>query len=440
MIFWLYLAGVFGISFTDFNLKHPLKGAVTYAVLPDFDIRSWFDGSFQQNFDKFVNDDIGFRPWLVRLRNQIAWSLFGKRYAAGVIKGKNNYLYELNYINAYNGVDFLGADTIRQRTLRIKQLSDKLEERGKTLLVCIAPGKGSFYPEFFPDNMPPKPTQETNYHYYLKMLKEHQVHVLDFNGWFLQMKNRSECILYPQYGIHWSYYGMILATDSLIKHVEQIRNIDMPNMVIGEIRKSQKLQPLDYDIARGLNLIFKLPTVPMCYPQFEWEDNTGKVQPQILAVSDSFYWSMEDIGIGTKSFSGGGFWFYNHEIYPTDSDKPLYTKTAGSKRIEIIDKTDVIILMATEATIPRFSWGFVETTLADLDSDKNIIDLEEDRILENEIESALKNEIESMIRDIKTDKKWMKDIQKKAQGKRISVDSMLVLDAMWLINEQKNNQ
>ena len=39
---------------------------------------------------------------------------------------------------------------------------------------------------------------------------------------------------------------------------------------------------------------------------------------------------------------------------------------------------------------------------------------------------------------MKTDKKWMEQIEKKAVLNKISVDSMIVLDAIWLIqNENK---
>ena len=35
--------------------------------------------------------------------------------------------------------------------IQLKMLQDSLGKIGKTFLVCLAPGKGSFYHEYFPD-------------------------------------------------------------------------------------------------------------------------------------------------------------------------------------------------------------------------------------------------------------------------------------------------
>jgi hypothetical protein len=40
---------------------------------------------------------------------------------------------------------------------------------------------------------------------------------------------------------------------------------------------------------------------------------------------------------------------------------------------------------------------------------------------------------------IKGDNKWMSEIEQKAQKRGISIDSMLTLDAFWVLEQQKNN-
>lgn len=51
--------------------------------------------------------------------------------------------------------------------------------------------------------------------------------------------------------------------------------------------------------------------------------------------------------------------------------------------------------------------------------------------------NADKTRLEDVINYIKTDKKWMKVIEKKAKEKEISIDSMLMLDAKWVIENDK---
>ena len=47
--------------------------------------------------------------------------------------------------------------------------------------------------------------------------------------------------------------------------------------------------------------------------------------------------------------------------------------------------------------------------------------------------------LKDLRRAIKGDNKWMSEIEQKAQKRGISIDSMLTLDAIWVIEQQKNN-
>ena len=417
-------------SFTRLNRVIPLKGDVQLTQKPELNVNRWLDGSFQGQFEKYVNDNIGFRPWFVRVRNQITYSLYGKLNAAYVIRGKEDYFYEINYIKAYNGTDFIGKDTITERAIQIKLLQDSLQKIDKTLIICIAPGKGSFYPEYFPDEYKMPHTNLTNYNLYKTAFDSLGVNCIDYNGWFKAMKDTSRYILYPKYGIHWSNYGMLLATDSLISFIENKRHIDMPDLKLTNFKLSKHLNNSDYDIADGLNLVFKLPTDPLCYPEILWEDTTNKVKPKVIVIADSFYWSMFGTEVWNKSFSPGGFWYYNKQIYPESFSQELLVENINHKKA--IDENDVFVIMANEANLPLFPWGAVENLQRPFEPGY-------ENSLEQKKADALneKLEIERNISIIKADEKWLKDIKEKAEKNGISVDSMLYLDAKWLIESKK---
>ncbi len=360
-LFFLLLCFLFIPLFqmiTDVKEVKPLKGDVELSLKPKFTFNNWFSGVYQDSSNSYFNENIGFRPWLVKLRNQILYTVFDIMNAKDVVRGKENYLYEINYIKAYNGDDFIGLDSIDFKVKQIKYLQDKLDSMGKTLIVYLAPGKGSFYPEYFPIEYTKPITNQTNYKQYSKSLKLNNVNTIDCNDWFLSIKDTCKCMLYPKYGIHWSYYGMVKAADSLIKYIEQKRNIRMPQIEITNIEKSTRIQPGDYDIADGLNLLFQLNSETMCYPKIKWVSDKGTTKPKVIVIGDSFYWSMYDMGICTNSFSLGGFWYYNNEIYPESHDKKLTVNQIDLNKKN--EETDVFILMVTEANLSKFSWGFVE--------------------------------------------------------------------------------
>ncbi|MBK8808147.1 MAG: hypothetical protein IPO21_16585 [Bacteroidales bacterium] len=334
----------------------PLNGAITTAQKQNFKINEWLNGSFQENRERYVNDNFGFRNFLVRLNNQISFNLFNKAKAAGVVIGKDFYLYEENYIKAYYGTDFIGNDSVTNRMQKLKCIQDTLNKLNKNLLLVFAARKGSFYPEFIPDSYKTE-KQITNNEVYLALAKQLQINHIDFNTYFVEQKFKSKYPLYPQYGIHWSHYGMCIAADSIIKHIEKLRGISMCNFVWNDYELSNYARETDYDVGNGLNLFYQLPTFEMAYPKLQFVCDSTKTKPSALVVSDSFYWGLYNFGFA-NAFSQNGFWYYNQQVYPETFSCEFKTNQVNLE--EQIAKYDVIIIMATEATMPKLGWGFIE--------------------------------------------------------------------------------
>jgi hypothetical protein len=65
----------------------PLKGDVSLPNNIDLTINTWISGEYQEKKEEYINDAFGFRSLFVRLNNQVAYSLFHKAKANGVIIG-----------------------------------------------------------------------------------------------------------------------------------------------------------------------------------------------------------------------------------------------------------------------------------------------------------------------------------------------------------------
>src|SRR5437016_3436145 len=65
-----------------------LKGGFKAACDSEFSIQSWLDGTYQQQKEKFVNDQTGFRADMIRLYNQIDFSFFDKCHSVWGVKGR----------------------------------------------------------------------------------------------------------------------------------------------------------------------------------------------------------------------------------------------------------------------------------------------------------------------------------------------------------------
>jgi hypothetical protein len=335
--------------------ERPLKGYIQEAEKPALNVKSWFSGEYQQKQEKYLNENFGFRSTFIRINNELAFALFNKANARGVIVGKNNYLYEENYIRAYYGRDYIGKDSISKRMSNLKLLTDTLTKLNKTLILVFAAGKGSFYPEYFPDEYRTI-RDTTNYEMHIRLAQAKHLNYIDFNSYFIRNKYTSEYPLYPQLGIHWSYYGQCLVADSILHYIEAVRNIDMADLYRDHVTLKNP-QKGDADIATGMNLIFNPHTFKMGYPQVHFESDSGKTKPSVLVIADSFYWGIFNLGFSTP-FSKSHFWFYNRQIFPDSYQSPLETSQVNLQ--EQIETHDIIIILATEATLPDFGWGFIE--------------------------------------------------------------------------------
>jgi len=426
---WL-LAGIFAVMLIpmiqeNLHLKkeHPLKGDIQLPENIEFDKEDWFSGYYQEEKEKYINTAFGFRNQFVKLNNQIAYSIFRKAKANGVIIGKETYLYEKSYIDAYTGTDFLGKDSIDHTIGRLKFISDTLSKLGKQLIVVFAAGKASFYPEYIPDKYLPV-RGPTNYSYMSEEAKKAGLNVIDFNKWFIDNKHRSKYPLYPQHGVHWSTYGTALAADSLLRKIEELRHIDVPEFAFDGV-SMEPPHDVDYDIADGMNLLFRFRSFDVAYPRMLPVKTEGKTRPKVLVISDSFYWGMYGLGIA-NCFENDHFWYYNRQVFPESSSKELLVENVDLG--EALAKHDVFVIMATEATLRKISWGFIENAelyYKGLASKK-----------EAPADMEYQNKVRDLVNYIRHDEKWFSDTKKRARERGVSLDSMLILEARWNIDHQ----
>ena len=341
---------------TQFSNGKELQGAVINAKQPTWNWDNWLDESYQDSMENYLNDSFGFRPDFVRLHNQIKYSLYAKANARGVILGKDWYMYEWNYIRAHYGLDFIGDSIIDSKVEKMKFIQDTLAKLDKTFLLVLAPGKGSYLPEYFPDTSVRK-RGVTNYDTYVKKLGQKQVNTIDFNKWFRNMKDTTSYPLYGKGGIHWSKFGEMLAADSLIASLEQLGSVELPELILDGLEVSSRNKDGDYDIGEGMNLIFQTPTIPMAYPQRHFEFPERNIHKG-LVVADSYYWGMFNFGFSQQVLGDGQFWFYNESVYPNSFETPI--TGAEIDLTQVVTENKFVIMVSTDANLYKFGFGFVD--------------------------------------------------------------------------------
>lgn len=401
--------------------EKPLGGVFVTVDNPNFNDSTWFSGDYQKQKELYLNENLGYRKTLIRLNNQIDFTLFNKNSAEKIVIGKENYLFENNYISATTGEDYIGDKNVNNKIQQAKKAQDILADNGIKLLYVFAPGKATFYKDKIPDKYFSKgqdPT--TNYSQFKAACDQNNINYIDFNSWFLNMKDTASYPLFPKAGIHWSYYGMYLCADSLIKKMETDLNKDLPELNLASLEVSTEQRYTEYDLGNMMNLLFPIETYDLAYPAYAYEQE-GKHRPNTLVIGDSFYWNMYYSGIPANVFNGLEFWYYNSKYYNDGTSTPK-REVRTLDYLEEIFKYEYIIILQTDGGLNNFGFGFFN------------------QLVTYSNEGSVPEGVINYIKTINSDPKWLESIKIKAQERGITLDEMILIDARYMYEQEKSMQ
>lgn len=437
-------------AFHIFSVPH-LYGASVYTDKPKFKIEDWISNYYQINYEKNLEENFGFRNDLVRLNNQLDYSIFRKSNSNEVVIGKKGYLFQQGYIDAYLGKKSLTEDGMQQQLNVLQQLSDSIEKHDTKLVVVLAPGKASFFPEYLP-SFDFKKTKN-NYEKILALKNNYTYDIVDLNAEFLNLKNKTQYPLYSQQGIHWTNYGAYLGMDKLIKHIEAKTKINLPDYHVAGFIEAIKPNT-DYDLGELLNVIYELPHYRTFQPKIV-NDSNIQVQPKlnVLFVGDSYFWNLEHTKLIQHVFANYNFWYYSKSIYPvsTTTPTPVLTLNIVSK----IHDYDYVIFVQTEQNYDHLGFDFAGDYLEQTASMKNYRDTLNYYFLNNsksKFSTSILNEsnaglladslvnfkydkIAEIIKTMYDKNEWLEQLKQKAKSENVSLERKVKDDALWIFEK-----
>ncbi len=338
----------------------PLNGFFEVAPNTKFTWQKWFDGSYQEEKDKYLNDNMSFGADLIWINCQIDYSLFYKLNTGWAVLGKDKCLLDWAYIAAYNGADFVGYDTLRDKMWKLKAIQDTLAKLGKTIVLVHAASKAFYYHDDIPGDMLPDRKRPTNFATCLRIGDSLGVNQLDFNTWFCRMKDTSKELLYPKQGLHWSYYGGLLASDSIVHYLEHMRHIKMLHPRWDNIVHTTKAKSPDDDLVEMLNLIYPFTTETFTYGNTVCDTDHTATRLSAIYIGDSFYWDLVDNDVFDCINSKWEFWYYFKERYTHSGSPRIAQPMENYDWVGALNNADYIVLLYTAPILDRLGSGFIE--------------------------------------------------------------------------------
>lgn len=388
---------------------------------PELSLKAFNSLEFQNKLEKYLKQEIAFADFFIKFSNQVRYTFFKSSNVNNVIIGKDNYLYTDNYVNSYLGRDSVPQDTISLVVKELAQVRDSLKTKGVDLIIMVAPGKGSYYPEYFPKYYSRLKPKTTNYEKYSKEFYRNNINYLDFNGWMISLKGKTPYRLFSNTSLHWGRYACYLAIDSLTSYLDKKYRINLPRIKYTSIKESTKMLGSDDDVEKLINVIQDIPDYPM--PNMEFKvDSTGNDKLRVLSIGDSYFFGLSDLGLNRSVFYDSEFWYYFDEVDKPNSKTGIkYVVEYDNEKAEI-EKKDVLLILMTEGTLSTSPTSFFR-------------ELYYLYCKKPDYNKEFKRYVRKYTLAINKNKAWLKDIKIKADKRGVSLDDAIESDAKYLAKE-----
>lgn len=172
-------------------------------------------------YNRYYEDHLPFRNQLITGYVGLTRALFHADLNDYVTFGKSGWMFYTNVndgdpIASYRGEDLLSMEQLRKITVELKQLKNRLKEKGVEFVLYIAPNKERVYSEYMPDKygQPADNYAVKQLFYFLTAHTDIQV-VYPFDALMQAKRDLDGVDLFHPTDTHWNEAGAYIGTKTL---------------------------------------------------------------------------------------------------------------------------------------------------------------------------------------------------------------------------------
>jgi hypothetical protein len=322
---------------------------------------AWFSGSFQNNFSIRHYRWMGLRPAMVRLRNQVDYSLYGEVYRS-IMVGKEGELFRRGSLKAMRGLNFKGQDHIEYHADHTAILQKHFADRNVRMLVVLTPSKLRCMPDYLPGYLLPSPNPN-NYDAFTEAFGRMGVDYLDLEQILTQKMQEQPLRVFPRTGTHWTDLGAFYGAKHILSEMEKRDGRNYRHMRAVQPEMSADMRDTDADAGDLLNLVWDLPVDTIAYPVIQMEAaSQDKYRPRVLVIADSFWWKIYNQNIHRDVFAPGSqYRYYNYEVFSDQWEDAKFINDFNLQKT--VEGVDWVILCVNEGNMHRYPFNFVDQVL-----------------------------------------------------------------------------
>ena len=332
-------------------------------------ISAWLGGEMQKGIASKVESGMRPRGVLVKAYNTANFLLFSKSER---IIGKNYDIFEKEYINAelmLNPADDFSREenitSLKTFVSELEEVNRLLKQHRKTLVVYIAPSKGSLDRENIPDK-------------YTAMANRDGVRCIDLFREEIR-KTDVPCLIcpdiageleYPAFyptGIHWSRTYEQLCSQRVIDMIREQSGTPYGRLLLTGVKAYPGPIWRETDVLQLANVFYD-PKMTCCEYETEWED-TEDYPPMLrmLLQGDSFALGLfKDLRDNTEDVQ---ICLVTNDYSAEDWDGRVTLMRNDWEKFDwqyYLDNTDVVVVEIAEPFVKNRTYGFVSNLLARL--------------------------------------------------------------------------
>jgi len=259
-----------------------------------------FSSEYPRNFEKYFNDNYGFRKTLISANSKISDKIFNESPDARVAVGKDGWFY---FDNCDALLDAVGKaeisdELVEKGAKHFYQNWKNLKAKNIEYLFVIAADKSTVYPEFLPDYM--KPQGPYRMDKFIAALKKQDPNfpVLDLRPTMLKAKEKD--IIYHKTDTHWNKRGAHAAYLEIAKKIgikpylrSEFENKE-DDFMRGDISDIIGVDTVnvDYDLKPKFKVSYEEAEAPEAFKSFHnayFTTNKNKNLPVLFTYKDSYF-------------------------------------------------------------------------------------------------------------------------------------------------------